>query len=94
MKKLGLIQLKMMEKKVTSTRNTIKWFSSCADPEGATGGPDPPPTPEKSQNIGFLSNNGPDPPKNHKATKPAFNVGPSIWDNISCYRFYLPDYLP
>ena len=26
---------------------------------------------------GFLSNTGPDPLKNHKATKPAFNVGPS-----------------
>ena len=42
-----------------------------------TGGPDPPPPPEKSQNIGFLSNTGPDPLKNHKATKTAFNVGPS-----------------
>ena len=28
-------------------------------------------------NIGFPSNTGPDPLKNHKATKPAFNVGPS-----------------
>ena len=27
--------------------------------------------------IGFLSNTGPDPLKNHKATKPAFSVGPS-----------------
>ena len=27
------------------------------------------------KNIGFLSNTGPDPLKNHKATKPAFNVG-------------------
>ena len=35
--------------------------------------------PEKSQtlNIGFLSNTGPGPLKIHKATKPAFNVGPS-----------------
>ena len=41
---------------------------------GAAGGPDPP---EKSQNIGFPCNTGPDPLKNHKATKPAFNVGPS-----------------
>ena len=41
---------------------------------GGTGGLDPP---EKSQNIGFLSNTGPDPLKNHKATMPAFNVGPS-----------------
>ena len=33
---------------------------------------------EKSQNIGFSSNTGPDPLKNHKATKPAFNVGPLL----------------
>ena len=33
--------------------------------------------PEKSQSIEFLSNTGADPLKNHKATKPAFNVGPS-----------------
>ena len=42
-----------------------------------TGGPDPPPPPEKSRKIGFLSNTSPDPLKNHKATKPALNVGPS-----------------
>ena len=41
---------------------------------GGTGGLDPP---EKSHNIGFLCNTGPDPLKNHKATKPAFNVGPA-----------------
>ena len=29
------------------------------------------------KNIGFLSNTGSDPLKIHKATKPAFNVGPS-----------------
>ena len=64
--------------------------NSCADPEyvcvcvwGGGGGrvpvplPHPPSPPERSQNKGFLSNTGPDPPKNHKATKPAFNVGPS-----------------
>ena len=28
------------------------------------------------KNIGFLNNTSPDPLKNHKATKPAFNVGP------------------
>ena len=38
---------------------------------GGAGAPDPP------ENIGFLSNIGPDPLKSHKATKPAFNVGPS-----------------
>ena len=40
-------------------------------------GPGPPPPPEKSQNIGFLCNTGPDPFKNYKAKKPAFNVGQS-----------------
>ena len=39
---------------------------------GGTGDP-----PEKSQNLGFPSNTGLDSLKNHKATKPAFNVGPS-----------------
>ena len=29
------------------------------------------------KNIGFFSKTGPDPLKNHKAAKPAFNVGPS-----------------
>ena len=37
-------------------------------------GPDP--LAEKSQNIVFC-NTCPDPLKNHKANKPAFNVGPS-----------------
>ena len=31
----------------------------------------------KNKAIGFLSNTGPDLLENHKATKPAFNVGPS-----------------
>ena len=38
------------------------------------GGPDPP---ENSKICFFFSNTGPDPMKNHKATKPAFDVGPS-----------------
>ena len=50
-------------------------FFICADTERV---------PKKSQNIGFLSNTGPDPLENHKATKPAFNVGPSC----SCSRRY------
>ena len=33
--------------------------------------------PVKSQKIKFLSKTGPDPLKNHKNTKPAFNVGSS-----------------
>ena len=40
---------------------------------GDTGGPDTPL--ENRKNIGSFSNTGPDPFKNHKATKPAFNVG-------------------
>ena len=36
------------------------------------------PSPLKNnKNKGFLSYTGPDPLKNHKATKSAFNVGPS-----------------
>ena len=36
-----------------------------------------PPPLKNHKNIGFLSNTGTDPLKNHKATKPAFNVGQS-----------------
>ena len=43
-----------------------------ADPEEGTGGPD---TLRNYKNIGFLSNTGPDPLKNHKATRPAFSDG-------------------
>ena len=39
------------------------------------GGPNPL---ENHKNIGFLSNTGSDPLNNHKATKAAFNVGPSL----------------
>ena len=45
--------------------------------QGGGGGQGSGPLPEKSQNIRFLSNTGPDPLKIHKATEPAFNVGPS-----------------
>ena len=37
----------------------------------------PPPPLKNYKNIGFLSNTGLDPLKNHKATKLAFNVGQS-----------------
>ena len=42
------------------------------DPEGQTGGPGPP---ENYKNIGFLNNTGQDPLNNHKAAKPAFQLG-------------------
>ena len=58
------------------------------DPEGGGGGGgggeegNGPPPPQKKKkknhkNLGFLCNTGPDPLKNHQATKPAFNVGQS-----------------
>ena len=48
----------------------------CADLKVGEGVRTPPP--QKSQkNIGFLSNTCSDPLKKHKATKPAFNVGPT-----------------
>ena len=42
---------------------------------GGGRGPDPPMKNDK--NIGFLSNTGPDLLKNHKTTKPAFNLRPT-----------------
>ena len=48
---------------------------SCADSEGGQGVRTPPPG-KLQKNIAFLSNTGPDPLYNHKATNPAFNVGP------------------
>ena len=51
---------------------------TCADPEGGGGGRGSPPPPLKNRkNIGFLSNSGPDSLKNHEATKPETNIGPS-----------------
>ena len=52
-------------------------INACADPEGGQGVRTPPPPPKNHKNIGFPSNNGLDLLKNHKATEPAFNVGPS-----------------
>ena len=49
----------------------------CADPKGEGGAGVRTPPSENHQNIGFLSNTGPDPLKNCKAAKPAFNVRPS-----------------
>ena len=43
---------------------------------GGDRGLDPPPL-KNHKNIGFPSNTGSNPLKNHKVTKPVFNVGPS-----------------
>ena len=44
---------------------------------GGDRGSGPPPPLKNHKNIGSLSNSGPDTLINHKATKPAFNVGSS-----------------
>ena len=44
--------------------------------EGATG-PDHPPPLGNGKHIGYLSNTGPVPLENYKATKPAYILGPS-----------------
>ena len=71
-------------------------LSPCADPEGGGGrGSEPPLTNHKKN--GFLSNAGPDPLKNHKATKPTFNVGPLSADQriaISMAFRWQADYGP
>ena len=45
---------------------------------GGGGGQGSRPSLKNHKNIGFLSNTGPDPLKNYKATKPAYNVGLSL----------------
>ena len=54
---------------------SLNMVPACTDPEGGPVGLDPH---KNHKNIGFLSNTGKDPLKSHKATKPAFNVGPSL----------------
>ena len=55
-------------------------------------GSGPPPPLNNHKNIGLLwlfSNTGPDSLKNHKATMPAFNVGPSSAGQRNVIEFYL-----
>ena len=51
-------------------------FSAWADPEGTGDRWSGPPL-KNHKNIGFLSNTGPGPLKNHKATKPAVIYTPA-----------------
>ena len=63
---------------LTSTNQRVKGLlkdNAYADPEGGMGSG--PPLKKTQKKLGFLSKTGQDPLKNHKATKPAFNVGPS-----------------
>ena len=64
------------------------------DPEGeGAGGPDP--LPENHKLIGFLSNNGPDILKNHRAAEPAFNLAFCWWADDGPFQWYLdPDLDP
>ena len=62
-----------MPSNIHHTRNQLRYVHVRIQ-RGGAGSPDPPP--KNHKNIGFLTNTGPDPLLNHKATKPAFNVGP------------------
>ena len=67
----------------------IKIVEPWADPEGAgvSGS-----LLKIHKNIGFLSNTGPEPLKNHKATKPAFNgVGPHGLAREMPFKWRFPD---
>ena len=44
---------------------------------GGDRGPDPSPPPKYHKHVGFPSNTGQDPLKNHKATKTSIQFGPS-----------------
>ena len=55
---------------------TFGAYGTCADPEGEAGDLDPHPR-KNRKIIGYLSITGPESLKIHKATKPAFIVGPS-----------------
>ena len=52
-------------------------FNVMGGARGEDRGPDPTRPVMNHKIIGFLSNTGPDPLKNHKATTPEFNVRPS-----------------
>ena len=56
-----------------TTVTRISVFYTCADPEKVGDRGSGPPL-KNHKAIGFLSNTGLDPLKNHKATKPAFSA--------------------
>ena len=65
------------DKKVTTSRLDVPMGTSCMHVSrgGTESGPSPPPM-KNHKNIGFPNNiDWSGSPKNHKATKPAFNVG-------------------
>ena len=60
---------------------------TCTDPEGGPGGLDPPPPLKSNKNIGFLTNTGPDPLKNYKATKPDSMLGRHRHANETSFKW-------
>ena len=56
---------------------TENFLTGMGGSRGGGGGQGVRTNPERSLKIGFLSNTGPDPLKNRKATWPEFNVRPS-----------------
>ena len=63
---------------MTSARNSRRARIQKGGGQGVRTPPPPPKKKKKSQNYKVSnSNTGPDSLKNHKVTKPAFNVGPS-----------------
>ena len=72
--------------KVSITVLTKRWAVTWKGPECVCGG-GPLPLLKNHKNIGFLSNTGPDPLKNHK---PAFNVEPSSARQRSPFKLRFP----
>ena len=65
-------------------------FSTMRESRGGGGGRGSRAPPlEKSQNIGFLSNTGPDPLTNYKAAKPVCNVGPHRYASEMQFKWHL-----
>ena len=59
---------------------------------GSRGGRGSAPRLKNHKNIGFLSKTGPDPLKNHKTTKPSFNVRSSSADDDPLIAVFYPPY--
>ena len=71
---------------IAKSQNQLSLPHACTvDPVGVGAGL------KNHKNIGCLSNTGLDSLKNHKATKPAINVGPSsaLKAMMACFRWYL-----
>ena len=72
---LGLITENIwVSTRAVGTYMYIACVKTMCGSRGGTWGSDPPL--KNYKNIGFLGDTGPDPLKKHKATKPAFKVGP------------------